>query len=430
MSGTHPSATSRSTTRSAAQPGWKHYFIGGETPPLSALVVDRARGWPALSPPLLAARAFREALVRRGVTVVGRPGLGIAPLAADDARLGRLRPARGDRPPHEPRERQLLRRDAAQAAPGGGGEGRARPRAAARIVIAAMREAGIPVEGVRMVDGSGLSSLDRLTADALVGVIGGGRARTRRSGRVRRLARRRRCERNAQPPPAVAPRPGEGQDGHDRPRLHAVGPDPQRRSCSRCSRTAAPSPRGRRGGPGPLRHDPRLGNTCALAAARGFSLSPGLRGSGKQRLQVGLGEDRHAGLLGLRGLRARALADDDAGRLLRDGVRDLRAERLERCPAPPRGCSPRACPVITYCFPVSGPSGGSSSSRTSSSGQSSATSAWFASSANHSTIASARSGPIPSHAITSSGVAAREPLDRPEMPRERLRRDPARRPGC
>ena len=43
-----------------------------------------------------------------------------------------------------------------------------------RLVITAMREAGIPVEGVRMVDGSGLSSLDRLTADALVGVIEAG----------------------------------------------------------------------------------------------------------------------------------------------------------------------------------------------------------------------------------------------------------------
>jgi D-alanyl-D-alanine carboxypeptidase/D-alanyl-D-alanine-endopeptidase (penicillin-binding protein 4) len=44
----------------------------------------------------------------------------------------------------------------------------------AQIVIATMREAGIPVVGIRMVDGSGLSSLDRLTADALVGVMEAG----------------------------------------------------------------------------------------------------------------------------------------------------------------------------------------------------------------------------------------------------------------
>ena len=54
--------------------GWKAYFVGGETPPLSALVVDRARGWPALSPPLLAARALRDALVARGTAITGRAG--------------------------------------------------------------------------------------------------------------------------------------------------------------------------------------------------------------------------------------------------------------------------------------------------------------------------------------------------------------------
>ena len=37
-------------------PGWKQYFIGGESPPLSALVVDRARGWPA---PVAACRSRR-----------------------------------------------------------------------------------------------------------------------------------------------------------------------------------------------------------------------------------------------------------------------------------------------------------------------------------------------------------------------------------
>jgi len=41
----------------------------------------------------------------------------------------------------------------------------------ARVVVDAMRNAAIPVAGVRMVDGSGLSRLDRLTAAALVGVL-------------------------------------------------------------------------------------------------------------------------------------------------------------------------------------------------------------------------------------------------------------------
>jgi PBP4 family serine-type D-alanyl-D-alanine carboxypeptidase len=41
----------------------------------------------------------------------------------------------------------------------------------ARVVLAEMRTAGIAVQGVRIVDGSGLSSLDRLTPAALAGVI-------------------------------------------------------------------------------------------------------------------------------------------------------------------------------------------------------------------------------------------------------------------
>ena len=153
--------------------GWKHYFIGGETPPLSALVVDRARGWPALSPPLLAARTFREALARRGVTVVGRPGLGVAPLAAmtlasdvSDPLSSIVRHMN-----HESdnfyAEMLLKQLPAAAGRVGTSADG-------GRVVIATMHEAGIPVAGVRMVDGSGLSSLDRLTADALVGVMEAG----------------------------------------------------------------------------------------------------------------------------------------------------------------------------------------------------------------------------------------------------------------
>ena len=150
--------------------GWKAYFVGGESPPLSALVVDRARGWPALSPPLLAARAFREALERRGVTVAGRPGLGVAPrtamsLASDVsdplATIVRHMNHESDNFYAEMLLKQLV---AATGRPGSSAAG-------GKLVVAAMRDAGISIDGVRLVDGSGLSRLDRLTAEALVGVI-------------------------------------------------------------------------------------------------------------------------------------------------------------------------------------------------------------------------------------------------------------------
>jgi D-alanyl-D-alanine carboxypeptidase/D-alanyl-D-alanine-endopeptidase (penicillin-binding protein 4) len=154
-------------------PGWKSYFVGVESPPLSALVVDRARGWPALSPPLLAARALREALVRRGVSIEGRPALGTAPRRAVSIAVD-----------HSPRLATIVRemdRDSDNfvaetllkhlgTLDGGVGT----TARGARVVVAEMRTAGIPVQGVRIVDGSGLSSHDRLTPAALAGVIRAG----------------------------------------------------------------------------------------------------------------------------------------------------------------------------------------------------------------------------------------------------------------
>ena len=159
--------------RKRGVPGWKSYFVGGETPPLSALVVDRARGWPALSPPLLAARSLRDALVRRGVSVEGRPGLGVAPaeaasLATDVsdplALIVRRMNHESDNFYAEMLLKQLLAATGKVGTSAGGG----------RLVVTTMREAGIPVDGVRIADGSGLSSLDRLTAEALVGVLRAG----------------------------------------------------------------------------------------------------------------------------------------------------------------------------------------------------------------------------------------------------------------
>jgi serine-type D-Ala-D-Ala carboxypeptidase/endopeptidase (penicillin-binding protein 4) len=150
--------------------GWKQYFVGGETPPLSALVVDRAQGWPALSPPLLAARALRTALVMDGVEVAGRPGLGTAPpdaaSIASDVSVPLADVVRTMNHESDNFYAEMLLKQLAAA---GGTVGSS--AAGGRIVIAAMKESGIPVTGVRIVDGSGLSSLDRLTAQALVGIL-------------------------------------------------------------------------------------------------------------------------------------------------------------------------------------------------------------------------------------------------------------------
>ena len=43
--------------------------------------------------------------------------------------------------------------------------------AGAAVVMRQLAQAGVPMAGVRIVDGSGLSQLDRLTADALAGML-------------------------------------------------------------------------------------------------------------------------------------------------------------------------------------------------------------------------------------------------------------------
>ncbi len=154
-------------------PGWKRGFLGIESPPLSALVVDRGRGWPSLSPPLLAARAFREALIRRGITVGGPHALGRAPadallLAVDrSVRLSKITQAVNSDSDNFTAEMLLKALGASTGALG-------TTAAGARVVMRELRSAGIPTRGVRLVDGSGLSGANRLTAQAIAGVLRSG----------------------------------------------------------------------------------------------------------------------------------------------------------------------------------------------------------------------------------------------------------------
>jgi D-alanyl-D-alanine carboxypeptidase/D-alanyl-D-alanine-endopeptidase (penicillin-binding protein 4) len=153
-------------------PGWKPSFYINESPPLSALTVDRDWYVDHVStvPALAAAFKFRTALRRAGVLVVGPATTGKA--TADASLLGAV-----ESPPlseilrymdHESDNftAELLIKQLA-AANGSVGS----TAAGATAVFGTLLGAGVRVGGVRLVDGSGLSYLDRLTARAVAGLL-------------------------------------------------------------------------------------------------------------------------------------------------------------------------------------------------------------------------------------------------------------------
>ncbi len=152
--------------------GWKPSFYVNESPPLSALIVDRGRlgGIVSPEPALAAATDFRAVLRKAGIAVTG--SVRVAAVAAADfplafvhspplARLVRLMGLESDNFTAEMLLKQL-----------GAVEGRSGSSAAgAAVVRQILRVSGIPLAGVRIVDGSGLAVTNRLTAAALVGIL-------------------------------------------------------------------------------------------------------------------------------------------------------------------------------------------------------------------------------------------------------------------
>ena len=78
--------------RERTAPGWRASFLGDESPPLSALVVERAEGWPALSTGLLAGEPLSAARAPR------RRGRAAAPAWRHGARGAPSRCARRPAP--------------------------------------------------------------------------------------------------------------------------------------------------------------------------------------------------------------------------------------------------------------------------------------------------------------------------------------------
>ena len=153
-------------------PGWKREFFINESPPLSALIVNRGAvgRFTSHNPALSAAQIFTKALARAGVRVAGAASLGAA---RDDAvGLGSI-----DSPTLESMvhwmdqvsdnftaEMLVKELGAVQGAAG-------TTAAGIRVVRAQLVDAGVPLAGVRLVDGSGLSLLDRVTATELVSLL-------------------------------------------------------------------------------------------------------------------------------------------------------------------------------------------------------------------------------------------------------------------
>jgi serine-type D-Ala-D-Ala carboxypeptidase/endopeptidase (penicillin-binding protein 4) len=150
--------------------GWKSHYLGIESRPLSALSVAGLPLTGVNGSAIAAARAFVQALERRGIFVTGRAGTGRAP---DDARsitfdlsqklsnVLRLVNGESDNFAAE----LLLKELGATIAPRGS------TAAGARVVRRALAHAGVPLAGVRIADGSGLSRFDRLTAQALTEIL-------------------------------------------------------------------------------------------------------------------------------------------------------------------------------------------------------------------------------------------------------------------
>jgi D-alanyl-D-alanine carboxypeptidase/D-alanyl-D-alanine-endopeptidase (penicillin-binding protein 4) len=153
-------------------PGWKPYFFLNESPALSALTVDRGsyKGHATSKPALAAALSFRAALLRAGISVAGRALIGRAdaeavPLAEIQSvpltNVLRFMDHESDNFTAEMLLKQI----------GAGVELQGTTASGAQAVLELLQEQQIPLAGVRIVDGSGLSSLDRLTTEALVAML-------------------------------------------------------------------------------------------------------------------------------------------------------------------------------------------------------------------------------------------------------------------
>ena len=151
-------------------PGWKASFYIEESPPLSALIADR--DWIGKhyspNPAYATADLFRRLLVKSGVKVAGKTRV----FAAGGKLLAVSRSAPLDSILHavdadsDNFSAEMLLKELGAVAGSGG-----TTAAGAVVVRDVLADNDVPLDGVTIVDGSGLSSLDRLTPQAIVSIL-------------------------------------------------------------------------------------------------------------------------------------------------------------------------------------------------------------------------------------------------------------------
>jgi len=154
-------------------PGWKPGYLGIESRPLSALSVAGVHLIGANGSAVAAARAFAAALEKRGIEVRGRSGARRAPassvpIAFDlSERLANVVHHMNADSDNFVAEMILKQLGSTVVEP-------ASSAAGAGVVRETLARAAIPLGGVRVADGSGLSRYDRSTVTALAGILRAG----------------------------------------------------------------------------------------------------------------------------------------------------------------------------------------------------------------------------------------------------------------